>query len=183
MVTSVTAFIAWIALRPQVDNHIKALTEWQKLRSLYSMGIYDTNGYAEFYSVLNYNYKFLFDYGHSLNKLGEYEKSNEILHLGTKLSNDPMFHNIIGNNYLSIREYEKAEKSYMRAYHLVPNRIYPLYLLTKLYHEQGDTVKTIELCRKVIEFIPKIYSPAVSEIKENTEALLNTLLGKNITNN
>jgi hypothetical protein len=171
-VISVVVFAVWTGTRPMMNDYIKAQKEWQKLQALYRMETYDTAGYEEFYSVLKFDHKFLFEYGHSLNKVGEYEKSNEILRQGTELSNDPMFHNIVGNNYLALKEYEYAEKSYETAYHIVPSRIYPCYLLAKLYIEQGDHAKALDMCRKVMEFRPKIHTLAVMEIKEEIEELM-----------
>jgi tetratricopeptide (TPR) repeat protein len=161
--------------RPQMNDYIKAQTEWRKLKTLYGMEIYDTDSYAELFSTLKHDHKFLFEYGHSLNKVGEHEKSNEILRQGADLSSDPMFHNIIGNNYLALKEYDHAEKSYKMAYNIVPSRIYPLYLLAKLYIEQENHVMALDMCRKVMEFKPKIHSTAVSEIKAEIKELMNNL--------
>ena len=172
---SVGAFVAWAGTRPLMNDYIKAQTEWKKLKTLYNREIYDIAGYEEYYPELKYDHKFLFEYGHSLNKVGEHGKSNEILYWGAELSNDPMFHNIIGNNYLAMLEYDCAEKSYETAYRIVPNRIYPLYLLAKLYIEQGNKDKALNMCRKVLDFKPKVLSPAVSEMKEEIEKLMNHL--------
>jgi O-antigen ligase len=168
----VAAFAVWTGARPLMNDYTKAQSEWQKLKTLYGMEIYDTGGYEEIYSVLKYDHRFLFEYGHSLNKVGEHERSNGILRQGAKLSNDPMFHNVMGNNYLALNEYERAEKSYETAYHTVPGRIYPLYLLAKLYIEKGDHVKALDMCRKVIAFRPKVHSSAVSEIKAEIKELM-----------
>jgi len=181
-IISVSAFATWMGTRPMMNDHIKALTDWQKLQVLYRMEMYDTADYEEFLSILKYDYKFLFEYGHSLYKVGEHEKSNEILRQGAEKSNDPMFYNIMGNNYLALEEYDHAEKSYKTAYHIVPSRIYPLYLLAKLYFEQGDYAKALDMCRKVIEFIPKVYSPAVSELKKEIEKLMYSLVEQSQSN-
>jgi len=174
-ILSITAFSVWLNTRPLMKENIKAQTEWRRLHTLYGMEIYDMLGYQEFYSTLEYDCKFLFEYGHSLNKVGEYEKSNEILRYGTALSNDPMFYNIMGNNYLALKEYKNAEDSYMMAYHIVPSRIYPLYLLAKLLIEKGDNANALGLCRKILEFTPKVHSPAVLEIKAEVKELIYNL--------
>jgi O-antigen ligase len=171
-VISVAVFAVWMGTHPLMKDHTKAQIEWQKLQTLFRMETYDNEGYEEIYPILKYDHKFLFDYGHSLNKVDEHGKSNEILHQGAELSNDPMFHNVMGNNYLALKEYDHAEKSYNLAYHIVPSRIYPLYLLAKLYLEQGDTVKTMYMCRKVMGFRPKVHSTAVTELKAEIEELM-----------
>ena len=175
VVISVAAFAVWIGLRPLMNEHIKAQTEWRKLQSLYRMDIYDAAGYEEIHALLKYNHKYLFEYGHALNKIGDNKKSNEILRRGSELSNDPMFHNILGNNYLAMKDYDNAEKSYKMAFNIVPSRIYPLYLLAKLYSEQGNRSKSLNMCKKVMDFRPKIHSPAVDELKVEVEELFNNL--------
>ena len=173
VILSITAFTAWIGSHKPINNHINAQTEWHKLSSLYVMGIYDIEGYKEIHANLNYDYKFLFEYGHSLNKVGKHSESNEILRQGAALSNDPMFYNIMGDNFFVMNDYDRAEKSYEMAYNIVPSRIYPLYLLAKLYIEQGDNVKALNMCRKIMDFRPKVHSPAVSEFKKEIEELMN----------
>ena len=174
-VISIAVLAICMVTHPQLNKHTEALTEWKRLQFMYGVEMYKTDEYAIIYPSLKHDYKFLFEYGHSLNKVGEYEQSNEILRQGTKLSNDPMFYNIIGNNYLALKEYESAEKSYEMAYNIVPSRIYPLYLLAKLYAEKEDIVKALMMCRKVLEFTPKVLSPAVSEIKKEIEELMHSL--------
>jgi len=44
-----------------------------------------------------------------------------------------------------------------------------------LYIEQGDKSKALTMCRKVIDFQPKIQSTAVAEIKAEIEKLMNNL--------
>jgi len=116
------------------------------------------------------------------NDVGKHQKSAEILQQGAVLSNDPMFHNVMGNNYLALKEYDRAEKSYETAYRIVPSRIYPLYLLAKLYAEQGNYAKALDMCRKVMDFIPKVHSPAVSELKTEIENRYIYLIHKDINN-
>ena len=175
-ILSVATFAAWIGARQPINDHFKAQTGWQKLKSLYRMDFYDVEGYEKIHAFLNYDIKFLFEYGHVLNKVGEHRKSNEILCQGAALSNDPMFYNVMGNNYLAMKDYERAKNNYEMAYSIVPSRIYPLYLLAKLYSEQGDNSKALNMCRKVMDFKPKVHSPAVSEIKEEIDKLMHKLL-------
>ena len=60
-------------------------------------------------------------------------------------SNDPMILNIIGKNYQALGAYEKAEEYLIRSTHRLPGRIYPYYLLVKLYtkpeYQQPEKLK------------------------------------------
>lgn len=116
------------------------------------------------------DYEFLFIYGQSLNRIDEYAKSDSVLQIGTKISSDPMFWNVMGNNSLAIGKYRDAEEQYTHSFFMVPNRLYPLTLLAKLYHTEKDTVRFLEMAEIVETFVPKIESYNTellrSEIKE-----------------
>lgn len=115
-----------------------------------------------------YHESMLFNYGQSLSENGEYTRSDSVLKMGTKISSDPMFWNVMGNNSLAQGKYREAEERYKHAFYMVPNRLYPLYLLAKLYHTEGDTVKFLDMADKVETFIPKVESV-------NTERLRNEI--------
>ena len=64
----------------------------------------------------------------------------------------------MGNNSLALGKYREAEDRYKHAFYIVPNRLYPLYLLAKLYHEEGDTAKFMYIADKISSFPPKVES-------------------------
>ena len=115
---------------------------------------------------------FVFSYGQSLSKMEYYDKSNKILLKGASRSSDPMFYNLIGNNYLALGETEKAEEYYWKAYYTLPNRLYPLYLLAKLYHETGQDEKAKEMAMRLLEKEPKVMSTAVREMKDYARKIM-----------
>lgn len=105
-----------------------------------------------------YEKNIVFTYGQSLSNEGRYAKSDSLLTLGTKMSSDPMFWNVMGNNSMEQGHYREAEESYRHAFCMVPNRIYPLTLLAKLYHAEGDTARFLKMAGVVETFIPKVES-------------------------
>lgn len=107
----------------------------------------------------------LFNYGHSLFLIGDYNRSDSILRLGTKISSDPMFWNILGNNSLAMGNFREAEACYKHAFYMVPNRLYPLNLLAKLYYEEGDTLRFLEMAEIVESFKPKVESVSTEELR------------------
>ena len=113
---------------------------------------------------MSQDYRFLFIYGQSLNKTGNYEKSDSVLKIGCKISSDPMFWNVMGNNSLAVGNYREAEECYKHAFCMVPNRLYPLYLLAKLYYTEDNTVDFLKMAEEVESFVPKVESV-------NTESL------------
>lgn len=58
---------------------------------------------------------------------GRYVDSNFVLMQGTKVSNDPMFWVLMGNNLKAMRLYDEAVACYDRASGMLPNRVYPIY--------------------------------------------------------
>lgn len=116
---------------------------------------------------------FLFELGDSYYNTARYQESNRIMELGTKISGDPMFYNIMGNNYKELGNHVKAERYYFEAFSILHNRVYPLYLLMILYEDSGKHIKAREMAKKIVESDPKISSEATEEIKESASALLN----------
>lgn len=80
-----------------------------------------------------------------------------------------MFWNIMGKNYQAQGRYHEAETCFIHAWHIVPNRLYPLYLLANLCFESGQTEKGIAIARKVIGKEPKVVSQATDEMKAEME--------------
>ena len=76
-----------------------------------------------------------------------------------------MLHNIMGKNYQGLQQYAKAEESLLKSTHIVPNRVYPYYLLTHLYLEMGDTIKAKESAHMVQTKEPKVQSTAIREMR------------------
>lgn len=115
---------------------------------------------------------FLFDFGKTLRIHGRYNDSNDMLRQGTLISADPMFHILMGNNYKDMQCVDLAGKAYKKAFSVMPNRIYPLYQLMRLYKETRNEKKTKEYAQKVINFKEKITSPATKQMKEEANRLL-----------
>lgn len=159
----------------QYDNCKK----WASCKILYNMGAYHTakEEYGKLYPVLNDRGSFLFEYGHILHKSNEYSASNKMLKEAAKYSCDPMILNIIGKNYQRMGKYEETEHWFTRAIHRLPGRIYPYYLLTKLYAEpeffQPDRLQ--QMADKVLTKEPKVKSTAVRQMRTEVRKILDTI--------
>lgn len=129
--------------------------------------------YAMMLPLLEDNRNFLFDYGRILAKAGRYNDSNEMFRRGEMISNDPMFLVLQGNNYRDMRAFGKAEELYLKAWSIMPNRIYPLYRLMLLYEQTGNYKKSTEYAKIIIDFKEKIPSPAVRDIKREALEIIN----------
>ena len=148
---------------------------WEEVRPSYYMEDYAgaIEAYAPLYESLVWNPRYLFEYGHALHKEERYEESNGVLEEAMKHSSDAMILNILGKNCQALGQYEEAEEWYVRSTHRLPNRLYPYYLLAKLYAE--PKFFQLEECRETIEKVlhwnPKVPSEAIEEMKRELETL------------
>ena len=116
----------------------------------------------------------MFEYGHALHKIGRYGESTRVLQKAMEYSCDPMILNIIGKNYQATGEYEKAEEYFIRSTHRLPGRIYPYYLLAKLYVE--PEYRHLEKLKQAVQIVltkePKVQSTAIKEMREEVKKLI-----------
>ena len=171
--------------RSKIKNQRIVEDVWKRTEHWYRMGYYDyiIEDCDSIFDYMKNNKRFLFVYGHSLNKTGLFEKSDMILKIGTEKSCDPMFWNVMGNNSLALGKYREAEERYLNAFYMVPNRLYPLYLLSKLYYIECDTTRFLDMAEMVEAFIPKIESLAterlkieIKELKSNVQVTFNNVM-------
>ena len=55
---------------------------------------------------------------------------------------------------------------------MVPNRLYPLYLLAQMYNESGQIDIAITTARLLLEKVPKVPSSATEEMKRDMQKLI-----------
>lgn len=140
---------------------------WGKAELYYDGGAYEkvAETYGGLFPYLRDQPGYLFQYGQSLLKTGQYDESIRVLSYGTAISSDPMFHILIGKNHQEKQLYRLAERYFQDAAQMVPHRLYPYYLLSKLYDEAGDTEKGADMAAYVVGKPAKVDSPAVQEMK------------------
>ena len=152
------SFYSWTTVRRHHQNEA-----WQQHRK----------SQQELYDEMKWNAKFLFSYGYRLHKRGLYKDSEEVIQDGISVSSDPMFLVIQGKNAWYQQRPEEAEQWFLRATHRVPNRIYPYYLLAKLYSDSAyfnknkfDWASNIVMVKP-----PKVYSTAIRQMREEINKL------------
>ena len=121
------------------------------------------------------NARRMFEQAHALHKAGQWQASTDLLEETMKISSDAMILNIIGKNCQALGMYEEAEAWFIRSTHRLPNRIYPYYLLAKLYAEHPEVFPMEKLewaARMVLEKEAKVESTAVREMREEVKSLL-----------
>jgi tetratricopeptide (TPR) repeat protein len=123
----------------------------------------------------------MFERAHALHKAGEWEASTETLKETMRISSDAMILNIIGKNCQALGQYKEAEVWFIRSTHRLPNRIYPYYLLAKLYAEHPEVFpkeKLEEAARMVLEKEAKVESTAIREMREEVKKLLEEITSR-----
>ena len=153
----------------------RACREWMNARVLYSAGAYQSaeKEYGRLYPLLRDRASFLFEYGHGLHKQQQFSKSNRILKEALQRSCDPMILNVIGKNYQQMGDCLSAEDWFIRSTHRLPGRIYPYYLLAKLYAEpsfrQPDKFEKMKWM--VLTKEPKVHSTAIRQMREEIKKI------------
>jgi len=99
-------------------------------------------------------------------------KCLEILERAKKFTSDEVLYTTLGDCYKEKRQFENAEVAYLHAVFMVPNKLYPKFLLAKLYAESEQPENAKKMAWQIINFVPKINSQTTDEIKEETKKIL-----------
>lgn len=165
----------------QKENYIH-FSKWYTLKMLHDNHAYKEAiiGYKELYPFLHSYPHFLFEYAHCLNKEKRYTESVCVLQRAALLSTDPMIYNVMAKNYQALGNYREAERYLLKSTYLLSERLYPYYLLTKLYMEPGfyNADKINKSARIVLTKEPKVHSTAIREMREEVKEILKTTQAK-----
>lgn len=107
-----------------------------------------------------------FELARALHSQGRYRESNAVLSRLTRLSADPMILNITGNNHKALGMTDSAAHYYRRAADRCPNRLYPHYLLMRLWADTGDSTAMRAEARVLLAMPEKVSSPATVQMKK-----------------
>ena len=156
-------------LSDDTARRVEAYEEFRRVRGVQDVAFLED--YRKKYEDLKAYPDFLFTFGTALREAGRYNESNAMLRQGTRVSCDPVFYTLMGNNYRDLGAVAEAESAYRKAFGMLPGRMYPLYRLMKLYEAEGQMRKAEEMARQIIAFRPKVDSPAVREMKSEAKKL------------
>lgn len=114
-----------------------------------------------------------FSHAQRAQRIGRYGASNQILSEILPKTSDPMPLNIMGRNYQAMGIRDSAENCFLRSAVRVPNRVYPHYLLMKLYAEiPSDSLKMRQQAEIILTKQPKKHSTAIEEMRQEARKLL-----------
>ncbi|WP_367278192.1 tetratricopeptide repeat protein, partial [uncultured Bacteroides sp.] len=154
----------------------RAVCLWMPVRVLYHSGAFRAavEEYGKLYDKMSWHKDFCFEYGRALYKTGSYGKAEKVLLKAMTVSGDPMILNILGRSAQESGEYGKAEMYLLRSTRRLPERVYPHYLLVKLYAEPEyfDRVKLVREAEYVLNAEPKVNSTAIKEMRQEVKKIL-----------
>lgn len=166
----------------QQKGYYQGYKKWNTLKMLYNSKAYEAaaDGYEELVPLMGHKPELLFEAAQCLSKTGQFADANRLLERAMLLSGDPMIHYMAAKNEQSQGNYQKAENLLLHAIEILPERIYPYYLLTKLYAEEAffQEDKFIKAADAVLKKEPKVESTAIREMRTEVKNML-----KNIRNN
>ena len=173
------SFILLMFIIKRLPNTSKVNELWNNAYALYGCKDYRLSSqiYEEIYPQLCHHPFFVKNYGCSLFHEGRYREALEIFKRATLISCEAEVYNWKGRCYQEMKDYESAERSYQYALNLIPHRIYPYYMLAKLYAEPDfyNEEKSKEMITVVLNKPPKVHSKAIDEMRNDVNSLLNDI--------
>ena len=164
-------------------SYYKAYQEWKRLQVLYKNNAYlsVTDDYVAWYKQLKHKPEFLFEEAQCLHKAERYRDAVHVLEQAKQLSGDPMIRYMLAKNWQALKNYPQAESELLQAIGILPERIYPYYLLTKLYAEPDfyQPEKLREAAQIVLTQKAKVESSAIQEMRKE----IRKLVENKVTNN
>ena len=179
---SIVAYIVSILLLVVSVSCIYQLKDIKhyKERVLFAHMLYSENAYQEaasayesVYEKIMHSPKLLFRYAHVLMEQKQYSQAIEVLERTEKVSSDVAVLNAEGKCYLQLGLYEKAESCFIASTHRLPIRIYPYYMLAKLYTDSAyfNKEKFEKMSIIVLTKEPKVFSSAINEMRNEIRKL------------
>ena len=160
----------------QQKGYYQGYKKWNTLKMLYNSKAYEAaaDGYEELVPLMGHKPELLFEAAQCLSKTERFAEANRLLERAMKLSGDPMIHYMVAKNEQDLGNYQKAENLLLHAIEILPERIYPYYLLTKLYSETAffQEDKFIKAADAVLTKEPKVESTAIREMRTEVTKLI-----------
>ena len=146
-------------------SYSKANSDWlNTLKGVYT----NDNILEEARKKLSGNPYFLSTYGKYLNKKKRYSKAASIL--SQSIKEYPSYYTVmeLGISYKAKKKYTEAMHCFVKAMHMIPHKIKPLYFMMELYYDQKDYKSAIQLSNRILCKQPKIRSSELNIILKRT---------------
>ena len=150
--------------------------QWGRLQMIYNNKAYESvaEDYHGLHDKLKHKPEFLFEEAQCLSKTGQHAEAIRVLERAKRLSGDPMIRYMIAKNRQTLGDYREAEEELLQAIGILPERLYPYYLLAKLYAEpefyQADKLRAA--AGAVLSKEPKVETTAIWEMREEVKKII-----------
>lgn len=138
------------------------------------------NDYKKANLFLNNSGEFQFYYGAALYLKHDYQESVFHLQKAVCLHSEPNAFITLGNAYQKLKYYDKAENAYLVVTGITPAKLYPKYLLAKLYVEMQTIDKALKMAKIIIKAKEKISTTAGIEMKTEMKILIDRYSKRNV---
>lgn len=128
--------------------------------------------YAKLYKTMNRNGLFLYNYASELNFINRNTESNRLFVEASHFMNDIDLQLQMADNYQKMKQYKEAEKCFLLAHQMIPNRFIPLYRLALLYKEEGKIQEARRTAKIIVKKQVKVESFDVVTIKAEMSKLI-----------
>lgn len=147
---------------------------WRRALSIYEMGGHHASleDYKKAYPLFKTEGEFLLNYGKALSQSREHGNALITIETSKKYLANTITQTTLGNSYKALEMYEEAEIAYQVGVDMLPDRLYPRYLLAKLYEKSGQQEKLAEVARDLLVKKAKVESEAVNEIRREMRRIL-----------
>jgi len=130
--------------------------------------------FSHLYPRFQNNGRFLFTYGSYEARAGECRRALPLLKEARATYAGPHLYLLLGRCYRKTGQFIKAEKNIQHAAWIRPSKMYPPYLLAKLYEQAGKFRQAVQTARQVLQMKGKKATTAGRQIKKNMQALIET---------
>ena len=176
LILSLGLFVGGIVGFSSLYSSKKLPEEWYYAYILYQNKSFEHSirEYEKLYKYLNHNASFLLGYAKCLAECEKYNLSNERLKRMEEICCYPVVWNLQGKNYQKQMRFREAEVCYKTSMLLLPNRIYPYYLLAKLYAEPlfYNKNEMMKMANVVLHKKPKVNSKLIYEMRDEMKVLI-----------
>lgn len=157
-----------------VNNYIKNL-KWGIIADKGDKGMLGKilPQYDRLYPYFCENPFFLYNYSAILFECGLYSGSVKIAESCFEIYKDYDLCLLLGDTYMKLNKYSKAEEMYELAHDMVPSRITPLYRIFVLLFKQGKQRDAENIGKKILCHKEKINSDISIQIKKEVSNILN----------
>ena len=131
--------------------------------------------YQKAEAILKNNGLLYFYYASALFQKQEYQNSAEKLELAVNKSSNPNAFILLATNYKELGQPAKAKENYLVAINMIPSKLYPKYLLTKLLIDSQEYEEAEKWANEILNTKEKTPTTAAKEIKQEMENFLNYL--------